>query len=97
MSELLTLTEAKSFLRVEHTDDDTLIQTIVDGSENYIKTHLGISGSFTGSLDEIGQGSAKIATYQITSMWYENRDPNMGGSSMEHSALHIVNPLRALL
>ena len=53
--ELLSTSTIKSFLRIEHEDDDTLIATLGEGAESYIASHLGISGSFSGSFnDNIG-------------------------------------------
>lgn len=92
--ELVSLTEAKNFLRVEHSDDDSLIESLINGAEGYILNHLSISGSFSGSLDTQGQAAAKIAVYQLCSHFYENRNMAFNGGSMNDVGLKIVNPLR---
>jgi uncharacterized phage protein (predicted DNA packaging) len=92
--ENVTLNELKSFLRVEFNDDDDLITTLGNGAESYIANHLGISGSFSSSLDDNGIAAAKIATYQLCSHFYENRNMSFNGGSMDDVGLKIINPLR---
>lgn len=40
---LYTLEEVKAYLRVEHDDDDTLIQTIMDSAEKQVLQYCNIS------------------------------------------------------
>jgi len=52
----LTLTQAKSYLRVGHSNDDVLIQLIVDGVEEWTERTFGLGLSETTQTDYLDGG-----------------------------------------
>ena len=95
--ELLTVSELKDFLHIEFDDDDVLLTSAIEGAEGYIKNHLSVSSSFSASFDNNELPVLKIATFQLASHFYENRDLNAGKNSLSDAGLKIVNPLRSTL
>jgi len=95
--ELLDRTLIKSFLHISFDDDDSLLDILGESAEAYVKNHLNISSSFSSSLDDNGMSAAKIASLQICSHWYENRDINGGRTELGDAGLKIINPLRDTL
>lgn len=66
---LVTLDEAKLWLRVDHDDEDVLIQTLTDAADRYLYDATG--RSWTAETP-----TAKICAMALIADWYENRDHN---------------------
>lgn len=96
--ELVTVDNLKKFMYVEHNEDDSLIEMMAESAESYIKNHLSITGSMslTGSLDTNAQNACRIATYQLVSHFYENRNIAMSGGEMENAGIKLIEHLRVI-
>ncbi|KYD07640.1 head-tail connector protein [Saccharococcus caldoxylosilyticus] len=64
---IVTLEEVKNWLRVDFSDDDTLITTLINAAEEYLKNATGITFDATNYL-------AKIFCMTLIADWYENRE-----------------------
>jgi uncharacterized phage protein (predicted DNA packaging) len=64
---IVTLEEAKNWLRVDFSDDDALITTLINAAEEYLKNATGITFDATNHL-------AKIFCMTLIADWYENRE-----------------------
>lgn len=69
---LLTVEEAKLFLRVDYDEDDDLIRLLIDNAEIYLKDAIDDYGSKIGN--ERFQNKVKLAMLVLVSNWYDNRD-----------------------
>lgn len=86
---LLTLEEAKLYLRYEHNADDAEIQSLVDAAETVIKKHVDSS-----KYDETND-SLKRAAKLLIGYWDENRGAEADGNWYLPSAvLAILTPYR---
>ena len=86
---LLTLEEAKLYLRYEHNADDAEIQSLVDAAETVIKKHVDSS-----KYDETND-SLKRAAKLLIGYWDENRSAEADGNWYLPSAvLVILTPYR---
>lgn len=63
---IVDLEQAKSFLRIDTTDEDTDIQSLVDASELYLKNATGKTFDSTNAL-------AKLYCRVLIVDWYDNR------------------------
>lgn len=66
---ILTLPETKGFLRIEEsfTDEDNLIQILINASEKYL---LNATGNTFDSTNDL----AKLFCLVLVADWYENRE-----------------------
>lgn len=64
---IVTLEEAKNWLRVDFSDDDALITTLINAAEEYLKNATGTTFDATNYL-------AKIFCMTLIADWYENRE-----------------------
>ena len=66
---ILNLSEVKDFLRIEQecTDEDTLLNTLIAGSEEYLK-------NATGCVFDSSNPLAKLFCQVLIVDWYENRE-----------------------
>ncbi|WP_369806542.1 head-tail connector protein, partial [Geobacillus sp. FJAT-46040] len=64
---IITLDEAKQWLRVEHSDEDGLISTLINAAEKYL---FNATGNTFDSTNEL----AKLFCYVLVTDWYENRE-----------------------
>lgn len=86
---LLTLEEAKLYLRYEHNADDAEIQLLVDAAETVIKKHVDDS-----KYNETN-ASLKRAAKLLIGYWDENRSAEADGNWYLPSAvLAILTPYR---
>lgn len=86
---LLTLEEAKLYLRYEHNADDAEIQSLVDAAETVIRKHVGAS-----KYNETN-ASLKQAAKLLIGYWDENRSAEADGNWYLPSAvLAILTPYR---
>ena len=68
---LITLDEAKEYLRVDGDEDNTLIETLIKASEEYLKNATGRSFDTTNNL-------ARLFCLLLVVDWYENRGLTAG-------------------
>jgi uncharacterized phage protein (predicted DNA packaging) len=80
---ILTLDEAKDFLKIEHNDEDTLIQGLIVAAENYIKNATGKEFDNTNEL-------AKLAVKLLVVNWYENREINTDKANKLAFSLDVI-------
>jgi len=64
---ILTLEETKTWLRVDGTDEDTVIQTLMGAAETYLHNSVEVEFDGTNQL-------AKLFCLVLCADWYENRD-----------------------
>lgn len=64
---IITLDEAKQWLRIEHNDEDSLISTLISAAEKYLVNATGNAFDNTNEL-------AKLFCYVLVTDWYENRE-----------------------
>lgn len=64
---IVTLEEAKNWLRVDFSEDDALITTLINAAEEYLKNATGTTFDATNHL-------AKIFCMTLIADWYENRE-----------------------
>jgi len=82
---MLALPEVKLFLRVDHDEEDALIESIMGAAREYAEKSTGKTYNDTPLWD--------LLVKQITAHWYENRNPvAIGGAPAE-----IPYTLRCLL
>lgn len=85
---LISLSEAKSHLKVDNTDEDTLIQVYVDAAIGYIS-------NFLNDEDYPYAPSVKAAALLIVGDLYENRE---GGTEKEiksnPAVMNLLYPYR---
>lgn len=64
---IVTLEETKQYLRVDGTDEDSLITALIDAAETYLHNATGNTFDETNSL-------AKLYCWVLITDWYENRE-----------------------
>lgn len=69
---VLSLSEAKKYLRVDYEDEDEDIQSLLDAAEKYLIN----AGCILNGNDDV----AKLAIKMLINEWYENRGPVLIGS-----------------
>lgn len=80
---ILTLEEAKEYLKIEHDEEDTLVQSLIIAAENYIKNATGIEFDDTNEL-------AKLAIKLLVVNWYENREINTDKANKLAFSLDVI-------
>jgi uncharacterized phage protein (predicted DNA packaging) len=76
MAELLTLSEVKSYLRVEHSEEDTFLNMLITAARNYAEVFLNrpirqedMTAETTWEVPE----SVRLAMLMLVAHWYDNR------------------------
>jgi uncharacterized phage protein (predicted DNA packaging) len=64
---IVSLDEAKSWLRIDFSEDDALLSSLISASETYLKNATGIEYDNSNYL-------AKLFCMVLISDWYENRE-----------------------
>jgi uncharacterized phage protein (predicted DNA packaging) len=64
---IVSLDEAKSWLRIDFSEDDVLLSSLISASETYLKNATGIEYDSSNHL-------AKLFCMVLISDWYENRE-----------------------
>jgi len=64
---IITLEETKGYLRVDGTEDDVLITSLIDAAETYLQNATGNQFDSTNSL-------AKLFCWVLVTDWFENRE-----------------------
>jgi uncharacterized phage protein (predicted DNA packaging) len=94
----MTLDDVKLYLRVDTSDDDALIQSLITAAETYIKQQTGKTKKIVGaeetdiSTDELYNLCVKL----LLAHWYENRGVEKASSrntiaKISHSVDALVN------
>lgn len=68
---IITLEETKQYLRVDGTDEDTLITSLIAAAETYLSNATGNQFDNSNSL-------AKLFCWVLVTDWYENREVSVG-------------------
>nr|WP_296969167.1 head-tail connector protein [Tepidanaerobacter sp. EBM-38] len=71
MNLIITLEEAKAYLKADHTEEDDLIESLIDAAETYLKNATG--RTFDGS-----NYIARLFCLTLVTDWYENRGLAVG-------------------
>lgn len=72
---MITLTMAKEHIRVEHTEEDTLIQHYIDAALAWVIRYTG--ENYLDTIIELEQAQLLLIGH-----WYENREAVVVGSSV---------------
>ena len=84
---LITLEEAKEYLKVEYEDEDTLIQTLIDSSEILCRDII--------RRDILPEDAAvKTAVLYAVGVMFENRGTNEGTEKMIPTLKNILSSNR---
>lgn len=83
---MVTLDDAKAFLRVDGTDDDGLIQSLIDASAAYIENAAGAVDTASPVYD--------LAQKLLIVHWYENREPIGQANVLVYSLESMILQLR---
>ncbi|WDL98129.1 head-tail connector protein [Alicyclobacillus sp. ALC3] len=83
MSQIIQLTDTKNFLRVDFTDDDSLIQILIDAAEQYLTIATGKSFDSTNPV-------AQHVCYMLVASAYMNRE---NGQQLAVKANSVVTGL----
>lgn len=67
----MTLEETKQYLRVDSTEDDVVITSLIDAAETYLENGTGNKFDETNHL-------AKLFCWVLITDWYENREVSIG-------------------
>ena len=86
---LITLDEAKTYLRVDYTDEDDLINNFIATAEKLVQDMVRISDDDWESADDDTLARVRIAVLFTVAYLYEHRE------EADHSALNLT--LRSLL
>lgn len=90
----MTLDDAKLYLKVDTSDDDALIQSLITAAETYIKQQTGKTKKIVGaeekdiSTDDLYNLCVKL----LVAHWYENRGPEAVGTVVARFS-HSVNAI----
>ena len=84
---MITLDDAKNFLRVDGTEDDGLIQALIAASAAYIANAAGDTVDTTSPVYDQAQRILVVH-------WYENREPVGQANIMAYSLESMILQLR---
>lgn len=107
---IVTVEEIRAFLRIIHTDDDDLLQTLIDAAEDEAKRFCNRSQLPTLPLEYPGESSSeevpssedpiapsvRIAVYYLVQSKYEGAKPE-DALRMRHAAETLLWPYRSEL
>lgn len=72
MADILTLEEAKNYLRIDYNEDDTLLQSLMIAAIDYLKD--AIDDFDTKVEKDKFKSRAKIIALVLLQDWYDNRE-----------------------
>lgn len=84
------LEEAKNYLRIDGSEEDIFLTSLIFAAKEFIKNSVGIT------LDETNE-LQKLAVFLLVSHWYENRQSVLIGSiskDLEFSLSSILSQMR---
>jgi uncharacterized phage protein (predicted DNA packaging) len=84
---VITLEDAKIFLRVDGNDDDALIQALIDASVEYLAN---AAGSNVDTSSKVYDQAQRILVVH----WYENREPIGQANVLAYSLESMILQLR---
>lgn len=87
MPELITLDETKNYLRIDFTEDDLFLNTLIIAARNYCEAVLNkplLTSDMTEETTWEVPETIRIAMLMLISHWYENREP-LGTANKEIS------------
>ena len=94
----MTLDDVKLYLRVDTSDDDALIQSLITAAEMYIKQQTGKTKKIVGAkkTDISTDDLYKLCVKLLVAHWYENRGVETSGgrvvvTKISHSVDALVN------
>ena len=87
--EIITLDEAKTYLRVDYSDEDDLITSFISTAEKLVQDMSRLSDDDWDAADEDTLAGVRIAILFTVAYLYEHRE------EADHSALNLT--LRSLL
>ena len=86
---IITLDEAKTYLRVDYTDEDALIENFIATAEKLVQDMSRLSDDEWSAADEDTLARVRIAVLYTVAYFYEHRE------EADHSKLNLT--LRSLL
>lgn len=86
---IISLEEAKEWLRVDESDDDSTITLLIKSAEEYLK-------NATGRKFDSENSQAKLFCLVLVTDWYENRELMAGQKTSEKVRLTIQSILSQL-
>jgi uncharacterized phage protein (predicted DNA packaging) len=87
---ILTLNEAKEFLKIDYIDEDNFLESTIIAAETYLQ-------NATGKVFDNSNELAKLAVKLLVSNWYSNREIdslNKNASKLSFSLDCILTQLR---
>lgn len=87
---LFDLSEAKAHLRVDHGDDDALIETYANAAVSRVLQYCNIDLVPVGEKPE---AAFKVASLMVLAAYYENRQPDLSEGSPVRT---LIDPYRWL-
>lgn len=87
--EVVTLDEAKTYLRVDYSDEDDLIRNFIASAQNLVQDMTRLSDDNWSTADEDTLARVQISVLFAVAYFYEHRE------EADHSALNLT--LRSLL
>jgi uncharacterized phage protein (predicted DNA packaging) len=86
MATTLSLDDVKLYIRVDSSDEDALIQDLMDGAIGYIQR-------MSGKVYDPTDGVWKMAVKYLCSHWYENRDDTVVGrdAKVDHTIDALIS------
>lgn len=99
MAEIVTIDEAKAYLRVDHDDDDQVIERIIVSAREYVETATGLEIYLEGDSPPAQPipSRAVLAILLLTSHWYDTREVVVVGQAaneVPYSVRRILNQLK---
>lgn len=88
-SSYITPDDIKTSLRIDVSDDDTMIQQYIDNAENYVQNAV------NPSADLSTYPQYKFAVSLLTQFWYQNRATDM--VKTPYQVVSMIQQLRGLI
>ena len=99
----LTLNEVKTYLRVIGSQDDTVIQGLMNSADNYLTTRTKKTKQYTGTVEGEKQYIAlaetamyKQAVLMLVAHWYENRGVNISNTSAARNPIAVIDLIKSI-
>ncbi|WP_057742254.1 head-tail connector protein [Liquorilactobacillus capillatus] len=86
----ITPADIKASLRIEVSDDDTMIQQYIDSASNYIQTAISATEEQLEAYNQYW-----FAVSLLTQFWYQNRATDM--KNTPYQVVSMIQQLRGLI